>query len=132
MKGVILTLFPNRVRVKVGGYIFALQKGSIQVPTCCFVSRSQPCLSRLAFRNLLPHFERHMFFVLVPSAPGDAVRYRKIHILCIARDDHGSDGFCTEENLRHTVPAESCAHILAGLFADWPNIRKPVVGIAHN
>jgi len=73
-----------------------------------------------------------MFFLLVPSTPGDAVRHREIHILCVTRDDHGSDGFCTEKYLRHTVPAESCAHILAGFPANWPNIREPVVGIAHN
>jgi len=73
-----------------------------------------------------------MFLLLVPSTPGDAVRHRKIHILCIARDDHGSNGFCAEEDLRHTVPAESCAHILARFPANWPNIREPVVGIAHN
>ena len=73
-----------------------------------------------------------MFFLLVPSTLCDAVRHREIHILCIARDNHGSDGFCTEEDLRHTVPAESCAHILAGFSANWPNIREPVVRIAHN
>jgi hypothetical protein len=30
------------------------------------------------------------------------------------------------------VPAESCAHILARFSANWPNIREPVVRIAHN
>lgn len=73
-----------------------------------------------------------MLFGLIPSTPGDAVRHRKIHILCIARDDHGSDGFCAEENLRHTVPTESCAHILAGFSTNRSNIREPVVRISHD
>lgn len=73
-----------------------------------------------------------MFFGLIPSTPGDAVRHREIHIICIARDDHGSDGFCAEEDLRHTVPTESCTHILAGFSANWSNIREPVVRISHD
>jgi hypothetical protein len=30
------------------------------------------------------------------------------------------------------VPTESCAHILAGSSANWPNIRESVVRISHD